>query len=151
LGTRDQLEITPILGILVGIVTALFLVTVVILGALKVRAAHREGSRALRPGFLPVKEKVTLPLRSESEDLFEKDDKNPDVIPANKGKFIWRCRRFPQMAGPLLCFPIRSNDAVSPPMQIDRFSYIIYFHKNKETVILLCSRNHRARILTHNP
>ncbi|KAH0811730.1 hypothetical protein GEV33_011062 [Tenebrio molitor] len=84
LGTRDQLEITPILGILVGIVTALFLVTVVILGALKVRAAHREGSRALRPGFLPVKEKVTLPLRSESEDLFEKDDKNPDVIPANK-------------------------------------------------------------------
>ncbi|EFA06209.2 nephrin isoform X1 [Tribolium castaneum] len=84
LGTRDQLEIAPILGILVAIVTALLLVTVVILGALKVRAAHREGSRALRPGFLPVKEKVTLPLRSESEDLFEKDDKNPDVIPANK-------------------------------------------------------------------
>lgn len=86
LGTRDQLEIAPILGILVGIVTALLLITVVILGALKIRAAQREGSRALRPGFLPVKEKVTLPIRSESEDLFEKDDKNPDVIPANKGK-----------------------------------------------------------------
>nr|XP_023019430.1 uncharacterized protein LOC111508225 [Leptinotarsa decemlineata] len=84
LGTRDQIEIAPILGILVGIVTALLLVTVIILGALKIRAARREGSQALRPGFLPVKEKVTLPLRSESEDLFEKDDKNPDVIPSNK-------------------------------------------------------------------
>lgn len=89
LGTRDQLEIAPILGILVGIVTALLLVTVVILGALKIRTAHRDGSRALRPGFLAVKEKVTLPLRSESEDIFEKDDKNPDVIPANKGRRIY--------------------------------------------------------------
>lgn len=89
LGTRDQLEIAPILGILVGIVTALLLITVVILGALKIRSAQREGSRALRPGFLPVKEKVTLPIRSESEDLFEKDDKNPDVIPANKGNFFY--------------------------------------------------------------
>ena len=39
----------------------------------------------MRPGFLPVKDKVSLPLRSDSEDLFEKDDKNPDVVPANKG------------------------------------------------------------------
>ncbi|CAH1104103.1 unnamed protein product [Psylliodes chrysocephalus] len=45
LGTRDQMEIAPILGILVGIVTALLLVTVVILGAMKIRAARREGSR----------------------------------------------------------------------------------------------------------
>lgn len=71
-----------------GIVTALLLVSVIILGALKIRAARRDGSHALRPGFLPVKEKVTLPLRSESEDLFEKDDKNPDVIPSNKGEFV---------------------------------------------------------------
>ncbi|KRT85296.1 Immunoglobulin, partial [Oryctes borbonicus] len=85
LGTRDQIEIAPILGILVGIVTVLLLVTVVILGAIKIRTSQRDGSRVLRPGFLPVKEKVTLPLRSESEDLFEKDDKNPDVVPANKG------------------------------------------------------------------
>ncbi|XP_065167952.1 nephrin isoform X2 [Atheta coriaria] len=84
LGTRDQYDIAPVLGILIGIVTALLLVTIIILGALKVRAAQREGSHASRPGFLPVKEKVTLPLRSESEDLFEKDDKNPDVVPANK-------------------------------------------------------------------
>ncbi|XP_060523485.1 nephrin isoform X2 [Cylas formicarius] len=84
LGTRDQLEIAPVLGILVGIVTALLLVTVIILGALKIRQARRDGSRAVRPRFLPVKDKVSLPLRSESEDLVEKDDKNPDVIPSNK-------------------------------------------------------------------
>lgn len=71
--------------------TALVLVTVIILGAFKIRMAQRSGSHALRPGFLPVKEKVTLPARSESEDLFEKDDKNPDVIPSNKGKIYYVC------------------------------------------------------------
>lgn len=87
LGTRDQIEIAPILAILVGIVTVLLLTTVIILGAMRIRAAQRNG-RNFRPGFLPVKEKVTLPLRSESEDLFEKDDKNPDVVPANKGTYF---------------------------------------------------------------
>ncbi|KAL1513913.1 hypothetical protein ABEB36_003251 [Hypothenemus hampei] len=85
LGTRDQIEIAPVLGILVGLVTALLVVTVIILGALKIRQARREDSnRSLRPRFLAVKDKVMLPLRSESEDLFEKDDKNPDVVPSNK-------------------------------------------------------------------
>ncbi|XP_030763465.1 LOW QUALITY PROTEIN: nephrin-like [Sitophilus oryzae] len=84
LGTRDQIEIAPVLGVLVGIVTAVLLVTVVILLALKIRRSRRNACRALRPRFLPVKDKVTLPLRSESEDLFEKDDKNPDVVPSNK-------------------------------------------------------------------
>ncbi|XP_066142755.1 neural cell adhesion molecule 2-like isoform X1 [Euwallacea fornicatus] len=84
LGTRDQMELAPVLGILVGIVAALLFITVIILGALKIHQARRDGSRALRPRFLAVKDKVTLPLRSESEDLFEKDDKNPDVVPSNK-------------------------------------------------------------------
>lgn len=86
-GTPTQLELAPILGILIGIVTALLLVTILIVGALKIRSTHREGTQATRPGLLQIKEKVTLPLRSESEDLFEKDDKNPDVVPANKGSF----------------------------------------------------------------
>ncbi|XP_017787321.1 PREDICTED: synaptogenesis protein syg-2 isoform X2 [Nicrophorus vespilloides] len=84
LGTRDQMEIAPILGILIGIVSALLCVTVIILAALKLRATRRDGSHAIRPGFLPVKEKATLPLRTETEDLYEMDDKNPDVVPANK-------------------------------------------------------------------
>ncbi|XP_050301674.1 nephrin isoform X2 [Anthonomus grandis grandis] len=92
LGTRDQLEIAPVLGILTGIVTVLLLITVIVLAAIKLRENRRrargsgDGSRAaLRPRFLAVKDKVTLPLRSDSEDLFEKDDKNPDVVPSNKG------------------------------------------------------------------
>lgn len=85
LGTRDQMEIVPILGILVAIVTTLLLITVIILGALKIRQPRRDGPRFVKSRFLPVKDKVTLPLRSESEDMFEKDDKNPDVVPSNKG------------------------------------------------------------------
>lgn len=86
LGTKDEMRFAPFLGILVGVVIALLLVTVVVVGAFKFRMVNRSGSHALRPGFLPVKEKSTAPARSESDDLFEKDDKNPDIIPANKGE-----------------------------------------------------------------
>lgn len=85
-GPQARFELAPVLGILIGIVAALFLITVLIVAALKVKSMRRDGSQATRPGLLQIKDKVTLPLRSESEDLFEKDDKNPDVIPANKGK-----------------------------------------------------------------
>lgn len=84
-GIQQKIELAPILGILIGIVTALLLVTMLIVGAMKIRNTHRDGSQPSRPGLLQIKEKVTLPLRSESDDLFEKDDKNPDVVPANKG------------------------------------------------------------------
>lgn len=39
-----------------------------------------------RPIALPLKEKVVLPLRSDVDDLYEMEDKNPDVVPINKGK-----------------------------------------------------------------
>ena len=71
-------EITPMLGILIGVVAALLVVTIVILGALKVCNERR----AQRPGDLPVK-KATAP---SSEDLYDADDRNPDVVPTNKGK-----------------------------------------------------------------
>ena len=35
-----------------------------------------------RPGNLPIKEKISLPL-SQSEELY--DEKNPDVVPSNEG------------------------------------------------------------------
>lgn len=87
-GPQNRFEVAPLLGILIGIVAALFLITVLIVAALRVKGSRRDGSQATRPGILQIKDKVTLPLRSESEDLFEKDDKNPDVIPANKGGYI---------------------------------------------------------------
>ncbi|XP_031784587.1 synaptogenesis protein syg-2 isoform X2 [Nasonia vitripennis] len=75
-GTPVPFEITPLLGILIGVVTALLLCTVTILLALKVRSDRR----AQRPGDLPLK-KATAP---SSEDLYDADDRNPDVVPTNK-------------------------------------------------------------------
>lgn len=86
LDTKDRFDIATVLGVLIGCVFALLLFTVIILQYLKTRSSRRDGSQAMRPGFLAVKEKVTLPLRTEADDLFEKDDKNPDVIPSNKGE-----------------------------------------------------------------
>jgi len=63
---------------LIGVIVALLLVTVMILAALKVRNERR----AQRPGDLPLK-KATAP---SSEDLYDADDRNPDVVPTNKGK-----------------------------------------------------------------
>ncbi|CAD6209059.1 GSCOCG00003705001-RA-CDS, partial [Cotesia congregata] len=75
-GTQVPFEITPLLGVLIGLVAALLIITIVILGALKVRSDRR----AHRPGDLPLK-KATAP---SSEDLYDTDDRNPDVVPTNK-------------------------------------------------------------------
>ncbi|XP_011151736.1 synaptogenesis protein syg-2 isoform X2 [Harpegnathos saltator] len=75
-GTPVPFEFTPLLGGLIGVVTALLLVTVTILAALKMRSERR----AQRPGDLPLK-KATAP---SSEDLYDADDRNPDVVPTNK-------------------------------------------------------------------
>ncbi|KAH0952303.1 hypothetical protein HN011_005635, partial [Eciton burchellii] len=75
-GTPVPFEFTPLLGCLIGVIVALLLVTVMILAALKVRNERR----AQRPGDLPLK-KATAP---SSEDLYDADDRNPDVVPTNK-------------------------------------------------------------------
>ncbi|XP_019764544.2 nephrin [Dendroctonus ponderosae] len=84
LGTRDQIEIAPMLGLMVGIVTALLLITVIVLATLKICQTRRCGSRAFRDRFFPPKRKVVIQQRCDSIDLFEKDDRNPDVVPSNK-------------------------------------------------------------------
>ncbi|XP_046838237.1 synaptogenesis protein syg-2-like isoform X3 [Vespa crabro] len=75
-GTPVPFEITPLLAGLIGVVSAMLLVTGTILAALKVRSERR----AQRPGDLPLK-KATAP---SSEDLYDADDRNPDVVPTNK-------------------------------------------------------------------
>lgn len=78
-GTPVPFEFTPLLGSLIGVVAALLLITVAILAALKMRSERR----AQRPGDLPLK-KATAP---SSEDLYDADDRNPDVVPTNKGRY----------------------------------------------------------------
>nr|XP_050852390.1 synaptogenesis protein syg-2-like isoform X2 [Vespula vulgaris] len=75
-GTPVPFEITPLLAGLIGVISAMLLVTGTILAALKVRSERR----AQRPGDLPLK-KATAP---SSEDLYDADDRNPDVVPTNK-------------------------------------------------------------------
>ncbi|XP_046751044.1 synaptogenesis protein syg-2-like [Diprion similis] len=75
-GTPIPFEFTPLLGVLIGVITALVLVTLVILGALKLKSDRR----AQRPGDLPLK-KATAP---SAEELYDTDDRNPDVVPTNK-------------------------------------------------------------------
>ncbi|XP_076667647.1 nephrin isoform X2 [Andrena cerasifolii] len=76
-GTPIPFEITPLLGGLIGVVTALLLVTIAILAAMKIRSEKR----TQRPSDL-TKKKGTAP---SAEDLYDTDDRNPDVVPINKG------------------------------------------------------------------
>lgn len=73
-------------GILVGLLTALVCVIIGIVVVLKIRTANnKKSNNKQRPGNLPIKEKISVPL-SQSEDLY--DEKNPDVVPqqTNEGK-----------------------------------------------------------------
>lgn len=85
-GTPIPFEFTPLLGVLIGVITALVLVTLVILGALKLKSDRR----AQRPGDLPLK-KANAP---SAEELYDTDDRNPDVVPTNKGKIIYLPRNW---------------------------------------------------------
>ncbi|XP_068965319.1 nephrin-like isoform X3 [Bombus flavifrons] len=76
-GIPVPFEISPLLGGLIGVVTALLFVTITILIAMKIRNERR----TQRPSDLPLK-KSTAP---SSEDLYDAEDRNPDVVPINKG------------------------------------------------------------------
>ncbi|RZF48181.1 hypothetical protein LSTR_LSTR013805 [Laodelphax striatellus] len=54
----------------------------IIFASLKARSRSR--CVISRPQELPIKDKATLPLRSHVQDLYDMDDKNPDLIPCNK-------------------------------------------------------------------
>lgn len=109
-GTHNQFELTPILsvGIFIGVLTALMCIALGTVAAIKLRTAqhrrrqhhqqHGKGkpnsNNISRPGNLPIKEKISLPL-SQSEEMY--DEKNPDVVPYNEGNFINFIRSLVQM------------------------------------------------------
>lgn len=97
-GVHNQFELTPILsiGIFIGVLTALICVIIAIVAAIKLRTTtdkqqhqqqtnNKNNNLLKRPGNLPIKEKISLPL-SQSEDMY--DEKNPDVVPSNEGNFL---------------------------------------------------------------
>lgn len=102
-GSHSQFEITSILtvGIIIGVLTAVCFIALGTIVAMKLRRVksrrHTGHGQAdsqqgkTRPGNLPIKEKISLPLGSgEMDDLY--DDKNPDVVPCNDGEWRWGWR-----------------------------------------------------------
>lgn len=101
-GTASTFELTPVLtvGIFIGILTALVCIAVGTAMALKLRTAEQLRRRrhhqqhdsqfdkpfSTRPGNLPIKDKISLPLGvADLDEIY--DDKNPDVVPYNEGTF----------------------------------------------------------------
>ncbi|XP_049286436.1 hemicentin-1 isoform X1 [Anopheles funestus] len=85
-GTHAEFELTPIvsIGIFIGILTVLICIIIAVAAAFKLRttqAKQHTTTGGKRPGNLPIKEKISLPL-SQSEDMY--DEKNPDVVPSNE-------------------------------------------------------------------
>jgi hypothetical protein len=73
-------------GILVGLLTALICVIIGIVVVLKIRTANnKKSNNKQRPGNLPIKEKISVPL-SQSEEMY--DEKNPDVVPSTEGEAV---------------------------------------------------------------
>lgn len=96
-GPHAEFELSPILsiGIFIGILTVIICIIIAVAAALKLRTSQpgkghhtasgngKAGGLGKRPGNLPIKEKISLPL-SQSEDMY--DEKNPDVVPTNEGE-----------------------------------------------------------------
>ena len=80
------------MGILISIIVILLLIVGVIIKSLNTTSkGGKELHLPTRPTTVSLKDKITITLKTESEELLEKDEKNPDVVPANKGIFEF-CR-----------------------------------------------------------
>lgn len=105
-GPHAEFELSPILsiGIFIGILTVIICIIIAVAAALKLRTSQpgkghhaatgngkAGGVLGKRPGNLPIKEKISLPL-SQSEDMY--DEKNPDVVPTNEGELRFFCPFF---------------------------------------------------------
>lgn len=91
--TPAILHITPILGVLIGVVTALVLVAVIIVVVMRLRGhgdddvkeredgSGNSGRRGTPPG---VDKASSMPLSKDTDESIDSmDEKNPDVIPQN--------------------------------------------------------------------
>lgn len=92
-GSQNNFELMPILsiGIFIGILTALLCIAIATVAALKLRTKQQQkyqhqqqkgkGMTFSRPGNLPIKDKIFMPI-SHSEEMY--DEKNSDVVLYNE-------------------------------------------------------------------
>ncbi|GAB0088671.1 Immunoglobulin-like domain [Sergentomyia squamirostris] len=129
-GKHNQFELASILSvaIFIGVLTVLICIGVVMyILRLRTGATHNhhhhqhkgKNNNMTRPGNLPIKEKISLPL-SQSEDLY--DEKNPDVVPYNEDP-DYKLKSAAQT--PATHHNSRSNDSeVAARMVDDRKTYL---------------------------
>lgn len=92
------MHITPSLGVLIGVVTALVLVAVIMVVVMRLQGhgdddvkeredgSGNSGRRETPPGGDKAS---SMPLSKDTDESIDSmDEKNPDVIPQNSGKLI---------------------------------------------------------------
>lgn len=82
------------LAIFLALLAVLICVVSSVLAVIKMRRTQMQRDRTLpgngkgtllaRPGNLPIKEKISVPL-SQADEMY--DEKNPDVVPYNEGEY----------------------------------------------------------------
>ncbi|XP_063232164.1 nephrin-like [Bacillus rossius redtenbacheri] len=85
-----MLHITPILGVLIGVVLALVLVAAVIVGVMRCRG-RGDGDEKRRDEGGPGPDKsCSVPLSKDTDDSLDSlEEKNPDIIPQNSASELY--------------------------------------------------------------
>lgn len=114
------LQMTPILGVLIGVVSALFLVAVIIVVVMRLRGHDDEdevekemeeriaGVGSSRQGPATMSRGVGGPVPSDKAgigketDIDSSDEKNPDIIPHSTGVQIYLIRVFYALCNSIL-------------------------------------------------
>lgn len=68
--------VSPILGTMTGVLMTLLLITVVVIVTLTLRSEHR-----IQTSSISLKKPTVI----GSSETYDADDRNPDIIPTNKG------------------------------------------------------------------
>ncbi|GAB6027388.1 hypothetical protein CHUAL_001664 [Chamberlinius hualienensis] len=80
-GMPTMFTITPVLGVLIGIVAALVLVAVAIVVVMRLRNTEDHKKKKKHDGDTELADKVTTPLKKEMDEMESVEEKNPDIVP----------------------------------------------------------------------
>ncbi|GFU35797.1 uncharacterized protein TNCV_1083591 [Trichonephila clavipes] len=79
-GMQGMIIFRPVLGLLIGIVVALIIVAIVVIVYLRMKK-HRKDKVTKRTPEVP--DKCQTPLKKDTDDIADSEEKGPDIIPAN--------------------------------------------------------------------
>ncbi|GIX66754.1 uncharacterized protein CEXT_258651 [Caerostris extrusa] len=79
-GMQGMIIFRPVLGLLIGIVVALVLVAVIVIIYLRMKKNRKDKITKRTP---EVPDKCQTPLKKDTDDIADSEEKGPDIIPAN--------------------------------------------------------------------